>query len=88
MQTNQILNRLIADNKISVRCDSRREHDNLRIRLLRMYRNFQATAADLGYSDTSSSLAIHSSYNESSRTSTFHLKERKERQTDYELISI
>lgn len=65
---------LVERGTISVRSDSTRDHENLRVRLVKMYSRHRIILDSIGCDDESTVLSLAGTYSDVSKTSTFALR--------------
>ena len=85
--TQQIFNKLVADTSISIKTKSRRAHDNLRIRLVKLYSRHKNTMRDIGYDVSVDGFGVCASYSNDTGLSVFTLNTpRKSKPMDYQIV--
>jgi hypothetical protein len=89
-KASEIFNLLVEKGQLSLRIESKQQHDSLRTRLVRLFSRHKVLLGELGADDGSSALSVCASYSTDSKTSTFRIgkstKSVGQETIDYEIL--
>lgn len=78
MNLHQVFNLLVEKRVVSIRVESKKDHENLRIRLVRYFSTHRRNLTDIGYDgDDTANESMCASFDKEKLVSTFVLRKRK-----------